>query len=178
LAARRCSRVGAVAAAISLAMLGWTLLWAGALSLVNCIPSEVAAVLFFCGLALVPIAVPRASGSTDHPRRFWRAKGRLSPLVTGKLPFLALTSLLVMTAAATAQDCPATHDQLTKALKASVKPGGGPSNGGFDNNEWAAIVTRDGTICALTMSGGAPGDQWPASRAIAAEKANTANAMS
>ena len=81
-------------------------------------------------------------------------------------------------AAADAQTCPVAHDELTKALKDSVRPGGGPGNGGFDNNEWAAIVTRDGTICAVTFSGGKPDDQWLGSRAIAAEKANTANALS
>lgn len=79
---------------------------------------------------------------------------------------------------AAAQQCPVNYGQLTKALKASVKPSGGPGNGGFDNNEWAVVVSRDGTICAVTMSGSKPADQWLASRAIAAEKANTANAMS
>ena len=59
-----------------------------------------------------------------------------------------------------------------------MKPGGGPSNGGLDNNEWAAVVTRDGTICALTFSGEKATDQWAGSRAIAAEKAFTANGLS
>jgi uncharacterized protein GlcG (DUF336 family) len=80
--------------------------------------------------------------------------------------------------AAAAADCPADHDKLEKALKASVKPSGGPSNGGLDNNEWAALVTRDGTVCAVAFSGQKPDDQWLGSRAIAAEKANTANALS
>ncbi len=80
--------------------------------------------------------------------------------------------------AASAATCPATHDQLTQALRASVKPSGGPSNGGLDNNEWAALVARDGTVCAITFSGSKADDQWPGSRAIAAEKANTANAFS
>jgi len=79
---------------------------------------------------------------------------------------------------ASAQNCPVSHDDLVKFLKESVKASGGPSNGGFDNNEWAAVVTRDGTICAVAFSGAKPTDQWLASRAIAAEKANTANAMS
>jgi uncharacterized protein GlcG (DUF336 family) len=64
------------------------------------------------------------------------------------------------------------------ALKKSVKASGGPSNGGFDNNEWASVVARDGTVCAVAFSGGTVGDQWPGSRAISAEKANTANAFS
>ena len=80
--------------------------------------------------------------------------------------------------AAAAANCPADHDKLEKALKASVKPSGGPSNGGLDNNEWAALLTRDGAVCAVAFSGAKPDDQWPGSRAIAAEKANTANAVS
>jgi uncharacterized protein GlcG (DUF336 family) len=90
-----------------------------------------------------------------------------------------LTVLLVAASQpAAAADCPADHDKLEKALKASVKPSGGPTNGGLDNNEWAALVTRDGAVCAVAFSGGKPDDQWPGSRAIAAEKANTANGLS
>jgi uncharacterized protein GlcG (DUF336 family) len=74
--------------------------------------------------------------------------------------------------------CPVDHAKLTQALKASVKPSGGPSNGGFDNNMWGAVIGRDGSVCAVTFTGTAPGDQWPGSRAIAIEKANTANALS
>lgn len=75
-------------------------------------------------------------------------------------------------------DCPVNYDQLAKALKASVKPAGGPSNGGFDNNMWGAVVARNGVVCAIVYSGKDVGDQWPASRGIAVEKANTANGMS
>ena len=93
--------------------------------------------------------------------------------------FIAAFSGVVLTAQiAAAQDCPVAHDQLTKALKESVKASGGPGNGGFDNNEWAAVVDRNGTVCAITFSGAKPDDQWPASRIIAAEKAATANGMS
>src|SRR6058998_602573 len=74
--------------------------------------------------------------------------------------------------------CPVDHDKLADILKKSVKPGGGPSNGGLDNNEWAAVVNRQGVVCAIAYSGGKVDDQWLGSRAIAAEKANTANAFS
>jgi uncharacterized protein GlcG (DUF336 family) len=87
-------------------------------------------------------------------------------------------SLILSLAAAQAADCPVTHDQLVQALRANVKASGGPSNGGLDNHEWAAVVARDGTVCAVAFSGAGPDDQWPGSRAIAAEKANTANAFS
>jgi uncharacterized protein GlcG (DUF336 family) len=59
-----------------------------------------------------------------------------------------------------------------------VKPSGGPGNGGFDTNEWAAVVDRTGAVCAVAFSGNAVGDQWPGSRLVAAEKANTANGLS
>jgi uncharacterized protein GlcG (DUF336 family) len=69
-------------------------------------------------------------------------------------------------------------DLLTTTLKQSVKPSGGPSNGGLDNNEWAAVVDTTGVICAIAFSGNSINDQWLGSRAISAEKATTANALS
>ncbi|MER8799482.1 heme-binding protein [Mesorhizobium sp. M0012] len=74
--------------------------------------------------------------------------------------------------------CPADHDKLLAALKANVKASGGPGNGGFDTHEWAAVVARDGTVCAVAFSGPTADAQWPGSRLIAAEKANTANGLS
>jgi uncharacterized protein GlcG (DUF336 family) len=73
---------------------------------------------------------------------------------------------------------PVSHAFLVQALKASIKPTGGPSNGGLDNHMWAAVVDRNGIVRAVCYSGNALGDQWPGSRAIAIEKANTANALS
>jgi uncharacterized protein GlcG (DUF336 family) len=91
---------------------------------------------------------------------------------------LAFCGSLFMVSLARSANCPVTHDQLTQALKASVKPSGGPSNGGLDNNMWGVVIARDGTVCAVAFTGASGGDQWPASRAIAAEKANTANGVS
>ncbi|HEY1961238.1 MAG TPA: heme-binding protein, partial [Rhizomicrobium sp.] len=65
-----------------------------------------------------------------------------------------------------------------KALKSSVRASGGPSNGGLDNNMWAAVVARDGVLCAVARTGNNVGDQWPASRGIAIAKATTANGLS
>ena len=59
--------------------------------------------------------------------------------------------LLVAAAQARAADCRSTDDQLAEAVKQSVKPSGGPGNGGLDNNEWAAVVARDGTVCAIAF---------------------------
>jgi len=89
---------------------------------------------------------------------------------------LVLGAILVN--GAQAVERPVEHDQLVKALKASVKASGGPTNGGFDSHEWASVVTRDGTVCLVAFSGNRPDDQWPGSRIIAMAKANTANAFS
>ena len=43
---------------------------------------------------------------------------------------------------------------------------------------WATIVNRDGVVCAVAFTGDNRGDQWPGSRVISAQKANTANAFS
>jgi uncharacterized protein GlcG (DUF336 family) len=80
--------------------------------------------------------------------------------------------------AAAATDCPVEQSKLRDSLRSSVKAGGGPSNGGFDNHEWAAVVRRDGIVCGVVFSGDQLGDQWPGSRAVSMEKAATANAFS
>lgn len=90
----------------------------------------------------------------------------------------AMGALAAAMQPAGAAECLVGAEKLKNALKANVKASGGPSNGGFDNNEWAVVIARDGTICAVAYSGNTVGDQWPASRPIAAEKANTANGMS
>ena len=68
------------------------------------------------------------------------------------------------------------HSQLRDALIAAVKAPGG--NGGFGLNMWATVVNRDGVVCAVAFSGNDRGDQWPGSRVISAQKANTANSFS
>lgn len=67
------------------------------------------------------------------------------------------------------------HAELTTALKAVVTAGG---NAGFGLNMWATIVNRDGEVCLVSFSGANRGDQWPGSRVISAQKANTANSFS
>ena len=69
------------------------------------------------------------------------------------------------------------RNQLRSVLQSVVKEGQ-QGNGGLGNQEWAVTVNREGIVCAVVFSGNTAGDQWPGSRAIAAEKANTANALS
>ena len=66
------------------------------------------------------------------------------------------------------------HAQLRDALEnARAQP-----NGGFNLDMWGTIVNRDGVVCAVVFTGNDRGDQWPGSRVISAQKANTANAFS
>jgi len=72
-----------------------------------------------------------------------------------------------------AEDLP-DHATVQKALKKIVAE----DNGGFALNMWATIVDRDGEVTLVAFSGEERGDQWPGSRVISAQKANTANAFS
>lgn len=67
-----------------------------------------------------------------------------------------------------------THQQLRDSLQAVVQE----ANGGFALNMWATVVDRDGVVRAVVFSGEDRGEQWPGSRVISAQKANTANAFS
>ena len=64
------------------------------------------------------------------------------------------------------------------ALLAALKAARSQPNGGFNLDMWGAIVNRDGIVCAVAFTGNGRGDQWPGSRVIAAQKANTANGFS
>ncbi len=66
------------------------------------------------------------------------------------------------------------HAEIKEALKSIVEE----KNGGFGLNMWATVVDRDGVVDAVVFSGNERGDQWPGSRIISAQKANTANAFS
>jgi uncharacterized protein GlcG (DUF336 family) len=63
-------------------------------------------------------------------------------------------------------------------LKQALIEAQGQANGGFALHMWATIVNRDGVVCAVVFTGQNRGDQWPGSRVISAQKANTANAFS
>jgi uncharacterized protein GlcG (DUF336 family) len=63
-------------------------------------------------------------------------------------------------------------------LKTALIAARGTANGGLNLDMWGTIVDRDGVVCAVAFTGGDRGDQWPGSRVISAQKANTANAFS
>jgi len=74
---------------------------------------------------------------------------------------------------AMAEELP-THGDVRSALQSAVAE----ENGGLGNEMWATVVDRDGVVRLVAFSGEERGDQWPGSRVISAQKANTANAFS
>ena len=66
------------------------------------------------------------------------------------------------------------HSSLRGKLQSIVAE----TNGGLGFDMWATIVDRSGRVVDVVFSGDHRGDQWPGSRVISAQKANTANAFS
>ncbi|OAI02988.1 hypothetical protein A1353_15145 [Methylomonas methanica] len=63
-------------------------------------------------------------------------------------------------------------------LKAALDDAVSLEESGLNLHMWATVVNRDGVVCAVAFSGTNRGAQWPASRVISAQKANTANSLS
>lgn len=66
------------------------------------------------------------------------------------------------------------HADVQKALAAAQAQ----ANGGLGFHMWGTVVDRDGVVCLVVHTGSNRGEQWPGSRVISAQKANTANAFS
>ena len=66
------------------------------------------------------------------------------------------------------------HNTLRSQLRAVLEE----QNGGLGFEMWATILDRNGKVVDVVFSGTQRGDQWPGSRVISAQKANTANAFS
>ena len=84
-------------------------------------------------------------------------------------------ALMPLSAFANDNDCKdlPSHGALKVALDSAVAA----ETSGLNFHMWATIVNRDGVVCAIAFSGGDRGAQWPGSRVISAQKANTANAF-
>lgn len=97
---------------------------------------------------------------------------------------LALTSSLATLPNLALADCAAIDNELGgtyQALKTALSQAQNGALGwvgGFRFEMWGTIVDRDGIVCAVAFSGTDRGSQWPGSRAISAQKANTANSYS
>ena len=103
---------------------------------------------------------------------------KFKSVLTGALA----TGLLALSASVVAEEgggpgaCSSlpSHTDLQNALIAAVTA----ETSGLDFDMWATVADRDGIVCAVAFSGADRGSQWPGSRAISAQKANTANAFS
>lgn len=104
-------------------------------------------------------------------------------MLSGNVRSLLIGSLLLVSSSAFAQVvdiCPNANARKTihTALKEALTTARKQANGGFDLDMWGTVVNRDGVVCAVAYSGKNRGDQWPGSRVISAQKANTANSFS
>ena len=108
-------------------------------------------------------------------RKTLATNAAIGAAVTGAL----LTSFIwsgTRASAASDSDCSQLPSQAE--LKEKLTAAQGVANGGFGLQMWGTIVNRDGVVCAVAFTGTGRGDQWPGSRVISAQKANTANAFS
>jgi uncharacterized protein GlcG (DUF336 family) len=91
-------------------------------------------------------------------------------------PFLAFMAMAFVAHNAYGANCKSLP--AWKELKAALTEARQADNGGLNLDMWGTVVNRDGEICAVVYTGTDRGSQWPGSRVISAQKANTANAFS
>lgn len=104
--------------------------------------------------------------------RIWKSRAAIAAVFTIGL---TLPSFAQTPAAKNACRNVPTHAHLKAALKRGLSSS---RNGGLNNNMWGTVVNRDGIVCAVAFTGVDRGEQWPGSRVVSAQKANTANAFS
>src|SRR4051812_49507847 len=115
----------------------------------------------FVGITLAAAAVLAACNKSNNERGSLDTTNAKSPRAVG---------------AAGCTSVPGASD-LGKWLKAA--PDSGEAGGLFHGRaEWAAVVNRNGQICAVVPPSDSTGGYWPGSRAISMAKAFTANGFS
>src|SRR5437868_13057972 len=91
---------------------------------------------------------------------------------------LVIAAVLLPAAALAEEDSSCKGLPSYAALKAALDQATAIETSGLNNQMWATIVNRDGLVCAVAFSGVNRAAQWPGSRVISAQKANTGNAFS
>jgi uncharacterized protein GlcG (DUF336 family) len=123
----------------------------------------------FCSVLAIPLFVVACSGSpANSPAQAQpgaAAMDRGSPIGTAG------------TAPAQCRDLPSVSD-LKKWLQQAPSDGGEAGGLFSGRREWAAIVNRQGVICATAVATDDPAASWPGSQAISKAKAYTANSYS
>lgn len=100
----------------------------------------------------------------------------MSATINTSLLAAALFSISATPAFGQRAECSMLPDHAT--LKAALDAAVAAESSGLNLDMWATLVDRDGIVCAVAFSGANRGAQWPGSRVISAQKANTANAFS
>jgi len=103
------------------------------------------------------------------------ASFRVSAILFGAIVLAPLASIAKADEGGSRAGCRGlpTYPQLKAALEAAVQT----ETSGLNNHMWATIVNRDGIVCVVAFSGTDRSAQWPGSRVISAQKANTANSF-
>lgn len=107
-------------------------------------------------------------------------QARLIQISLASLALLAVAACDTLTPEPETAVLPSLHPSMPaySQLKGALQDVVFEENGGFGLNMWATVVDRDGVVRAVVYSGTNRGEQWPGSRVISAQKANTANAFS
>ena len=92
------------------------------------------------------------------------------------MPTESPSKTTMATPMSTENNCAALPDHAT--LKQALTEARSQDNGGLNLDMWGTVVDRAGRVCAVTYTGETAGSQWPGSRLISAQKANTANSFS
>jgi hypothetical protein len=130
----------------------------------------------------------RSSDLTDADNNNSEMSHMKIATLRGPAAALAASLLLISNATAFADDDDEGSDGLAAtrctglpsqaALRSALTLARHQANGGFNLDMWATVVNRDGIVCAVAFTGANRGSQWPGSRVISAQKANTGNAFS
>jgi uncharacterized protein GlcG (DUF336 family) len=100
-------------------------------------------------------------------------------LWSGRTIAIAIASLGLTAGVAWADDDsgPCSGLPAWSALQSALTSAVIAETSGLGNQMWATLVDRDGNVCAVAFSGVNRAAQWPGSRIISAQKANTGNAF-
>jgi hypothetical protein len=109
----------------------------------------------------------------------FRRNQMCTPKISALVLFLSSVGLVFISTQTFAQNDGSCSQVPNHAqLKAALVAARNVANGGFDLDMWGTIVNRDGIVCAVAFTGADRGSEWPGSRVISAQKANTANSFS
>jgi uncharacterized protein GlcG (DUF336 family) len=130
--------------------------------------------LFLAG-AMTFAGLSHAFHASDLLNNAQQGQGRIAMSSKFSIAAMAVAVAFSTPAAFAEEDvsCPVSQRALKIALANAVTQ----NNGGLALNMWATIVNREGYVCAVAFSGADFQSQWPGSRVISAQKANTANAF-